>query len=112
MGLFDFLKKKSISKSKSTISLTPEHKTLVPPKETVARFGVVSAKKVFWDSSTHALLQKKYIAFDVETTGLNSSTDRIIELGAVIFENGVPIKSFSSLVSYFLFVLYYSYRSE
>ncbi|MDO5558143.1 MAG: 3'-5' exonuclease [Oscillospiraceae bacterium] len=44
-------------------------------------------------------LRKKYIAFDVETTGLNSYSDRIIEIGAVLFENGQPVKKFSTLVN-------------
>lgn len=93
MGLFDFFRKKSRASNTTTM----QH--VVPQKDTLNKPGVVSANKVFLDSSTHTLLQNKYIAFDVETTGLNPSTDRIIELGAVIFENGVPIKSFSSLVN-------------
>ena len=44
-------------------------------------------------------IKKKYIAFDVETTGLNSYNDRIIELGAVMFENGEIIKSFGTLIN-------------
>ena len=31
---------------------------------------------------------KRYIAFDVETTGLDSKKDRMIEVGAVLFEDG------------------------
>lgn len=88
MGLFDFFRKKFEA-----------NQHVASQENTLNKLGVVSANKVFLDSSTHALLQNKYIAFDVETTGLNPSTDRIIELGAVIFENGVPVKSFSSLVN-------------
>lgn len=43
-------------------------------------------------------LMEKYIAFDTETTGLNSYSDRIIELGAVVFEGGIPTKRFSTLI--------------
>ena len=43
------------------------------------------------DSST-------YVVLDVETTGLNTFTDEIIEIGAVRFENGVEVDSFSELI--------------
>ena len=43
--------------------------------------------------------RKTFIAFDVETTGLNSSSDRIVEIGAVLFKEGVPIQSFGTLVN-------------
>ena len=36
-------------------------------------------------------LAQRFIAFDVESTGLNTHTDRIVELGAVVFENGVVV---------------------
>lgn len=93
MGLFDFLKKKSNANNTTTLQC------VAPQTDAMNKLGVVTTNKVFLDSSTHALLQNKYIAFDVETTGLNPSTDRIIELGAVIFEHGVPVKYFSSLVN-------------
>lgn len=41
----------------------------------------------------------RFIAFDVETTGLYPLTDRIIEIGAVLFVNGKPTNSFSTLVN-------------
>ena len=44
-------------------------------------------------------LGKSFIAFDVETTGLDPQADRIIELGAVRFVDGVPVDSFSTLVN-------------
>ena len=44
-------------------------------------------------------LKKRYIALDVETTGLDPLKDRIIEIGAVLFENGQVIKTFNSLVN-------------
>lgn len=93
MGLFDFLKKKSQTSNTTTL------RYVAPQKDTINKLGVVSTNKVLLDSSAHTLLQSKFIAFDVETTGLNPSTDRIIELGAVIFENGVPVKYFSTLVN-------------
>jgi DNA polymerase III epsilon subunit family exonuclease len=58
--------------------------------------------KVLKETINRQTLQKlnqRYIAFDVETTGLNAQKDRIIELGAVIFEEGKIIDTFSSLVN-------------
>lgn len=98
MGLFDFIKKRPDAKFKSA-SLTTDLEDSTHQKATVTRLGVVSTNKVYLDSSTHALLQNRFLAFDVETTGLNASTDRIIELGAVLFENGIPVRTFCSLVN-------------
>ena len=38
------------------------------------------------------------VVLDTETTGLSSTGDRIIELGAVRFQNGAPVARFQSLV--------------
>ena len=43
--------------------------------------------------------RKRFIAFDVETTGLKSWQDKIIEISAVIFENFIPVATFSSLIN-------------
>lgn len=40
-----------------------------------------------------------FIAFDVETTGLNPNSNRMIEISAVYFENFIPTKSFSTLIN-------------
>jgi DNA polymerase III epsilon subunit family exonuclease len=40
-----------------------------------------------------------FIAVDTETTGLDFEHDRIIELAAVRFENGLPTETFSALIS-------------
>ncbi|MBQ9010582.1 MAG: 3'-5' exonuclease [Clostridia bacterium] len=45
-----------------------------------------------------SVLEKRFIAFDTETTGLDSYYDRIIEVGAVLFQNGVPVRQYSSLI--------------
>ena len=41
---------------------------------------------------------EEYVAFDLETTGLNSKTDRIIEIGAVIMKQGREIDRFQTFV--------------
>ena len=40
----------------------------------------------------------KYIAFDIETTGLDPMYDEIIEIGAIKIENGKEIETFSTLI--------------
>ena len=41
---------------------------------------------------------QELVAFDLETTGLSSKTDRIIEIGAVILKNGQEIDRFQTFV--------------
>ncbi len=41
---------------------------------------------------------QEFAAFDLETTGLSSRDDRIIEIGAVILKNGVEIDRFQTFV--------------
>ena len=41
---------------------------------------------------------EEYVAFDLETTGLSSKTDRIIEIGAVILKNGKEVDRFQTFV--------------
>lgn len=40
-----------------------------------------------------------FVAFDVETTGLSPSLDRIVEIGAVLVLDGVPSRQFQTLVN-------------
>ena len=40
-----------------------------------------------------------YVVLDVETTGLNTHADEIIEIGAVRIENGVEVGQFSELIN-------------
>ena len=40
-----------------------------------------------------------YVAIDFETTGLDPNHDKIIEVAAILFEDGEPKKTFSTLVN-------------
>ena len=44
------------------------------------------------------LLGDAFVAFDLETTGLNPNTDTITEIGAVVFQNGKEVDRFHSFV--------------
>ncbi len=43
--------------------------------------------------------QESYVCVDLETTGLNPKTDKIIEIGAVRVENGTPVEIFETFVN-------------
>lgn len=68
-------------------------------KTELNKCGKINVNELKVDLSNINNIRKNYISFDVETTGLNSCTDRIVELGAVLFENGIPTKRFDSLVN-------------
>jgi len=45
-------------------------------------------------------MNKTYIAIDVETTGLDAYSDRIVEIGALAFDySGCEISRFQSLIN-------------
>lgn len=105
MGLFDFFRRKKAppppQPTEENMEPSPvEAKTpsKLTPTERASR-RTAFARPVMVNSSNASLLQSKYIAFDVETTGLNSAVDRIIEIGAVLFIDGKPTNTFSSLVN-------------
>ena len=48
--------------------------------------------------SQDGLLTEEFVAFDLETTGLNSREDKIIEIGAVVMKDGKEIDRFQTFV--------------
>ena len=50
------------------------------------------------NKTKEAFLNKEYVVFDLETTGLNFNTDEIIEIGAVKIKNGIITETFETLI--------------
>ncbi len=48
--------------------------------------------------SQDGLLTEEFVAFDLETTGLNSREDKIIEIGAVVMKDGKEVSRFQTFV--------------
>ena len=44
-------------------------------------------------------MKNRYVALDVETTGLDPARDRLLEIGAVKVENGAIVDSFHTLIN-------------
>ena len=63
------------------------------------KYGSAAAERSAVNPETFRDLSERYIAFDTETTGLDPDKDRIVELGAVVFENSKPAASFQSYVN-------------
>lgn len=61
--------------------------------------SVIEKRKIRFSKDLIKTLSKKFYSFDVETTGLNPITDRIIEVGCCEFVNLKPVKKFSTLVN-------------
>lgn len=59
---------------------------------------VDDTKKIVADSKNQSL-NGDFVVFDLETTGLDSSSCRIIEIGAVYISGGKIVKSFSKFVN-------------
>lgn len=52
------------------------------------------------DSAVHEFFKgKRFVVFDIETTGLNYDIDRITEIGAITIEDGNITSSFSTLIN-------------
>lgn len=84
-----------IKKTETILQQTEEVNESTPQSKTGKAFSC----KVIFDQCCVNTMKNRYIAFDVETTGLNPKKDRIVEVGAVLFENGVEKGRFQSLVN-------------
>ena len=103
MGLFDKLFGRKKNDAEGQVVLQNPIKENISKNATntfqTNKKGFVSANKIKIDNYALKALKQRYIAFDVETTGLNPYNDRIIEFGAVLFEDGIPVKRYGTLVN-------------
>lgn len=60
-------------------------------------YVVPDRPKVFWGTE-QGKTYKRFVVFDLETTGLSMRLDEIIEIGAVLVEDGEIIDTFSAFV--------------
>lgn len=60
---------------------------------------VVLHKVRLIDSEIIRRISKRFVAFDFETTGLNRTDDRVVEIGAVLFKECKPTDRFNSLIN-------------
>lgn len=87
------------SVKKTTINKTDRDKDKADKGKDAVMASGVSTMQIKSVEKIKDKLSKRYIAFDTETTGFSAYNDRIIELGAVIFEDGKAVNSFGSLVN-------------
>lgn len=101
MNLLDkiFGRKKKYNKEQSVQQNFVKKSISLDDNSQADKRGFVSADKIKVDYNVFNKLKKRYIALDVETTGLSPYSDRIVEVGAVLFENGIPVKSYGTLVN-------------
>ncbi len=59
----------------------------------------ITKMKVKLNNKLIDLIKLKFYSFDVETTGLNPTNDRIIEIGCCEFINLKPVRQFSTLIN-------------
>lgn len=90
--MYDFLQRKNADEESGKIQNYEDNN---------AKPGTGKVSTLFIRSSFEAIekIRKRFIAIDFETTGLKAYSDRIVEIGAVIFENGVAKSSFNTLVN-------------
>ena len=92
MGLFDFFKRrKKVNQDSDAV--------VVQKPATFNREGHVTTDPFCLDAGTFDQIQRQYIAFDIETTGLSPYSDRIIEIGAVRMRDGQEIDRFQTFVN-------------
>lgn len=96
MGLLNLLKKKKIS---TMVDTNPDTQIENGLKTNLSDENMVLIEEIRLDDINLKKIKSKFIAFDIETTGLDSYNDRIIELGATFFENFDIKENFTTLVN-------------
>lgn len=92
----DFWKEANENMSKINPKVMPKTEQII--KKQLKR-GWISVSKMQVNHSAIRELKNRFIAFDVETTGLSPKNNKIIEVAAVLFENGEITKKYGTLVN-------------
>ncbi len=98
MGFFDKLFRRKKVMQEKKIFLEREDSQLSQIATTEKQRGMVIVNHLSVDDAVAERLLERVIAFDVETTGLSAKSNRIIEIGAVLFENGEALKRHSGVL--------------
>ena len=96
------VKQENLSSEKSTSKLQGQPSFDTATNNSNAHHFSNAKTSTYMIDMSYPNLQKlceRYIAFDVETTGLSPYSERIIEVGAVIFENGQKVNEFNTLIN-------------
>ena len=82
------------------LNVEPEALTIIPEPVQESGTGKVQWMRIpTGNSGVVERLMQRFIAIDVETTGLDRERDRIIQIAAVVFESGVPTEQWSTFVN-------------
>lgn len=68
-------------------------------KDAIRKPTSVNCTGIKMNKQISKLMKKRFISFDTETTGFSSDRDRIIEIGAVLFEDGVAVRKIGTLIN-------------
>lgn len=74
---------------------TPDYYTLVEPKP----YAFCEQDSLFKGEECSYLKDKTFVVFDFETTGLDTNTCKVIELGAIKIKNGEWVEEFSTFAN-------------
>ena len=86
------------SETEQTQEIEPEEENYKNVK--IERLGTLEQDNMFGavEKYNHKIMSNTFVVFDIETTGLNTDSDQIIELGAVKIEKGNIVEKFSTFV--------------
>lgn len=94
-----YFKSKKQDNFNTTEILSNEDDTIIEKElNTIKYLNSDELSKIYHDRKTY-LFKKDYVVFDVETTGLDTSHDKIIEISAIKYINNQKVDSFSQLIN-------------